>query len=63
MAARHSVVIDFETRSLCDLREVGTFRYASDLRTEVYCVVFAYDNDQPVLWVSDRDPKPPETLI
>ena len=42
--------IDFETRSELDLREVGLHRYARHPSTDVWCMAWAIDEDEPKLW-------------
>lgn len=41
--------IDFETRGVLDLREVGLYRYAHDLGTSPWCMAWAID-EEPQLW-------------
>lgn len=43
--------IDFETRSLCDLKAKGVYNYAQDLSTEVLCMSYAFDDDEVVTWL------------
>jgi DNA polymerase bacteriophage-type len=43
--------IDFETRSLVDLRKCGIYRYAEDPSTDVLCMAFAFGEEDPVVWV------------
>jgi DNA polymerase bacteriophage-type len=38
------LVLDFETRSLADLKVCGTDLYASDLSTQILCCAFAFSN-------------------
>lgn len=42
--------IDFETKSRCDLKKCGAYRYANDPSTEILCVAIAEGNGEPVLW-------------
>ena len=52
--------IDFETRSTTDLPKAGVYRYAQDPNTEVWCMAFAFEEDEePQLWVPG-DPVPAE---
>ena len=44
------VELDFETRSLCDLKVAGGWRYAEDVTTEVMCLVYSYDGETMVWW-------------
>jgi len=46
--------IDFETRSAVDLREVGLHNYARHPTTDVWCLGYALDDEEPRLWA----PKP-----
>jgi len=50
------LVVDFETRSRCDLKRAGAWRYAEDLSTEVLCLSYG---DPPRTWYPG-DPIPPE---
>lgn len=45
------IVIDFETRSRCDLKRSGAWRYAEDASTEVICLAYTVGNNEPELWV------------
>lgn len=56
------VSLDFETRSACDLKKAGAYRYAEDPTTSAWCAAFlARDTDQPLdlglepvlLWTPD----------
>ena len=42
--------IDFETRSHCDLKTAGPHRYAQDPSTEIMCVSWAVDDQDPRIW-------------
>jgi DNA polymerase len=42
---------DFETRSELDLKEVGLYRYARHPSTDVWCLSWAIDDEEPILWV------------
>jgi len=42
--------IDFETRSHCDLITAGPHRYAQDPSTEIMCVAWAVDDQDPRIW-------------
>lgn len=48
------VHLDFETRSRADLRKCGATLYAEHDSTEVMCIVFAEDDDPPVL-ITEND--------
>ena len=42
--------LDFETRSVADLKKTGTWRYAEDPSTDVLCLAYAFDDKPVVLW-------------
>jgi len=52
---------DFETRSTVSLENAGAWRYAADPSTEVLCVGFAVDDDEPQIWIP-RQPVPEEII-
>jgi DNA polymerase len=43
--------LDFETRSMCDLRAKGVYNYAQDASTDVLCMSYAFDDEDVVTWV------------
>jgi len=43
--------LDFETRSMCDLRAKGVYNYAQDASTDVLCMSYAFDDEEVVTWV------------
>lgn len=45
-----TVSIDFETRSTVDLRRTGVYRYAQDASTDVWCMAYAFDDEDPAVW-------------
>lgn len=45
-----TVSIDFETRSTADLRRTGVYRYAQDANTDVWCMAYAFDDEDPKVW-------------
>ena len=52
------IIIDFETRSECNLLTDGTYKYTADPSTEILCMSFAWDDGKNVYsWV------PRETLL
>lgn len=53
------VHLDFETRSVCDLRKQGAHIYASHPTTDVLCLRWAIDDGPAYLWVLG-DPSPTE---
>ena len=47
------LIIDFETRSRCDLKERGASNYACDPSTEILCLAMVYkdpNNSKEWLW-------------
>lgn len=44
------VTLDFETRSECDLKRAGSYKYARHPSTEVLCVSYAFGAAEPQLW-------------
>jgi hypothetical protein len=48
---------DIETRSAINLGDAGAWHYASDPTTEVLCVGYAVDDDNPLIW-TPGDPIP-----
>jgi DNA polymerase len=42
--------IDFETRSELDLRKVGIYNYARHPSTDVWCMAYAYADEEPSVW-------------
>ena len=57
MATSH---IDFETRSLSDLSEVGVHRYADDPSTGIWCLCWCIDDSSVYTW---RPGQPPPTPL
>lgn len=55
------VHLDIETFSECDLKRCGAYKYAEDETTDLNCVVFAFDDEPPNLWVP-LDSLPPGLL-
>lgn len=45
----NDLVIDFETRSECDLKKCGTYVYASHVSTSILCLGYSY-KDELCLW-------------
>jgi DNA polymerase bacteriophage-type len=52
---------DLETKSVANLRDVGAHTYAADPSTEVLCLAYAVDGDEPMLWLPG-EPVPPVFL-
>jgi hypothetical protein len=44
---------DIETRSTLRLADVGAWRYAADLSTEVLCIGYAVDDGPVQIWTPD----------
>jgi DNA polymerase len=42
--------IDFETRSTVDLKKAGQHVYAAHPTTDIWCMAWAFDDDEPALW-------------
>jgi DNA polymerase len=49
------VSLDFETRSACDLRKAGAYKYAQDPSTDVWCAAFGVAGAAPILWAPGCD--------
>jgi DNA polymerase len=45
---------DFETYSECDIRKTGAWIYSMHPTTEVQCMAYAVDDQEPVLWLPDQ---------
>lgn len=46
--------LDYETRSLCDIKRTGAFKYAEDPSTEILCAAIARNEEEPLLWVNPK---------
>lgn len=46
MTALRWIMLDYETRSTCDLAKAGAWRYSEDLSTEVLCLVYGDDGSR-----------------
>lgn len=42
--------IDFETRSTVDLKTAGVYKYAQHPDTDVWCMAWAFGDDEPEMW-------------
>ncbi len=42
--------IDFETRAVVDLRKTGVYPYAEHPLTDIWCMAWAFDDEEPVIW-------------
>ena len=52
------ISIDFETYSECDIKTAGGYNYAAHPSTEVICMAWAIDDEEPQLWVpGERQPQ------
>lgn len=49
-----AISIDFETYSECDIKTAGGYNYAAHPSTEVICMAWAIDDEEPQLWVPDQ---------
>jgi len=47
--------VDFETRSVCDLKAKGVYNYAQDASTEVLCMSYAFDDEEVRTWVPSQE--------
>jgi DNA polymerase bacteriophage-type len=56
---QHVLLRDYETRGAISLKEVGAWRYCSDVNTSVLCCAYAIDDGPVKLWVPG-DPVPAE---
>jgi len=54
--------IDFETRSVVDLRKTGVYVYAEDPTTNAWCAAYAFDDGPVRVWLPHQ-PCPLELLI
>lgn len=45
-----AISIDFETYSECDIKTAGGYNYAAHPTTEVICMAWAIDDEEPQLW-------------
>jgi DNA polymerase len=50
--------LDFETKSIADLKRVGAHVYAQDPSTEILCAAYAFGDEPVQLWVPSREPLP-----
>ncbi|QDP52911.1 MAG: putative DNA polymerase [Prokaryotic dsDNA virus sp.] len=49
-----NISIDFETYSECDIRKSGAYAYADHPTTEVLCLAWKVDDEQPNLWTPEK---------
>jgi DNA polymerase len=45
------VSLDFETRSLVELKTTGVYPYALHPSTSIWCMAYAFDDEEPELWI------------
>lgn len=45
--------IDFETRATVDLRATGVYPYAQHPDTDIWCMAWAFDDEEPEIWTPD----------
>lgn len=43
--------LDWETRSVVDLRVAGLYKYARDATTDIWCASYAFGDEEPLLWI------------
>ena len=55
----HVLHRDYESRGVLKLEDCGSWKYASDSRTEILCCAYAVDDEPVKLWLPG-DPVPPE---
>lgn len=53
--------VDFETRSVVDLRKCGMYVYAEHPTTDVLCLAYSINGQDPEVWVPGQEP--PEELV
>ena len=49
------ISIDFETYSECDIKTAGGYNYAAHPSTEVICMAWAIDDEDPQLWTPEQE--------
>lgn len=57
------ITIDFETRSKCNIRTAGAWRYSEDPSTQVLCAVYRIGNAAEKLWKVREDKTFPQDLL
>lgn len=45
--------IDFETRSTIELKKTGVYKYAQHPSTDIWCMAWAFDDEEPEIWTPD----------
>ena len=57
------IAIDFETRSVCDLRKTGAHLYANHPTTDILCMAYSINGERPVsLWILG-EPMPIDIML
>jgi len=54
--------IDFETRSTVDLKATGVYPYAAHADTDIWCMAWSLDDQEPEIWTPD-DGRLPQPVI
>jgi len=47
-------IIDFETRSVADLKKVGAWNYSKHPTTEILCMAYKLPGQDVDIWTPDR---------
>lgn len=45
---------DYESRSRANIKKVGTYRYAEDESTEIFCAAIAVNDEEPKVWINPK---------
>lgn len=59
---KYRIVVDYETRSEVNVRDVGGIAYAQHPSTEIMCMGYKINNDKARIWLPHQDP-PPKDLV
>jgi len=54
---------DYETRSTCDLRSEGVYKYVENPTTEIICMAYAFDDGPIKIWYPIRKEPCPQEFI
>ena len=54
--------LDFETRSPVDLKKRGVYVYAESPETEVLCMAYAFEGEEPQIWVPGQEEFPVDVI-
>lgn len=52
------LLVDFETRGTVELKDAGVHKYAPHRHTSVWCMAYAFADEDPALWWPEREPMP-----